>query len=233
MKTLTFLVFSLFALPLSAESAERYPTKKCKTSAGINPIKAKILAHSDGDTITVLFSDKTQGKVRFLAVDTPELHFEGKSQGAPGERAASRLTQLLPKGAEVELQFEVSACDMYGRYLAYVHKEGKDINRQMVLEGFAANFCFAPAISRCQDYLQAAKDAARSRVSLFVAEKVEYPHEFRIRTSGKLEAPYVGNMETKKVLLVRSLDEMRPIPPEQRIFFLKKTDIQAPYILVP
>lgn len=227
MKTL-LLIVALLALPLPANAA----TRKCKPSDGLSPLRAKIVELSDGDTALVEFPDRSQGKVRFLAVDTPETHFEGKSQGAPGERAHEHLNKLLPKGTQIELQFENAACDMYGRFLAYVHKGATDINRQMVADGYAANFCFAPAISRCEDYLKAAKEAEKKRASLFTNEKVEYPHEFRIRSSGKLEAPYVGSMETKQVRKVRSLEEMRPVSPQQRIFFLKESDIKAPYKLV-
>lgn len=233
MRALAFFALALLAIG-AAEAKSKYPLNKCKSreTRPFSTLDVKVEDVSDGDTITVLFENKTVGKVRFLSMDTPETHFEGKTQGEPGDRAHARLLELIPVGTEIRLEFDTNPCDVYGRYLAFVSKDGTDINRQMIAEGLAANFCYAPALTRCDDYLKAALEAQRKRRSLFTAEKVEYPHEFRIRESGRLEAPFVGNLETKKVVEVRNLEDMRPIPPHLRVFFVKKSQIKAPFQLV-
>lgn len=233
MRAISILLLVLFAVG-TAEAKSKYPQNKCKSreTRPFSNVKVKVEEVSDGDTITVLFKNKTVGKVRFLSMDTPETHFEGKTQGEAGDRAHARLAELLPQGSEIQLEFDTNPCDVYGRYLAFVSKDGIDINRQMISEGLAANFCYAPALSRCDDYLKAALEAQAKRRSVFTAEKIEYPHEFRIRESGRLEAPYVGSLESKRVIEVRSLEDMRPIPPHLRVFFVKRSQIKAPYQFV-
>lgn len=217
-----------------AEAKPKYPQNKCKAreTRPFSTLEVKVAGVSDGDTIIVLFKNKSVGKVRLLSMDTPETHFEGKSQGESGERAHARLLELIPEGSEIRLEFDANPCDVYGRYLAFVERNGVDINRQMITEGLAANFCYAPALSRCEDYLGAALEAQAKQRSVFAAEKVEYPHEFRIRESGRLEAPFVGHLETKKVIEVRGLEDMRSVPPHLRVFFLKKSQVKAPFQLV-
>lgn len=84
----------------------------------------------DGDTIEV---DTPEGrrKVRLLRIDTPE-------RGEPGYGEASRaLRELLPRGAPVRLEFEGRREDPYGRTLAYVHVEGRNVSLEMVRQGWS------------------------------------------------------------------------------------------------
>jgi micrococcal nuclease len=82
---------------------------------------------TDGDTIVC--SDNT--RVRLLLVDAPE-----KDQGDFGSVARAALLEMLPLGQVAELEFDVQRADRYGRTLAYVYRDGEQINRAMARKGW-------------------------------------------------------------------------------------------------
>jgi len=69
----------------------------------------------DGDTI-VLSDDR---KVRYIGIDTPEIHHPQKAVQCFGTEAA-RFNKELVEGKEVTLQKDISDTDRYGRLLRYV-----------------------------------------------------------------------------------------------------------------
>lgn len=106
----------------------------------------------DGDT----FSLVDGRKVRMLGIDTPELHFEDFY----AEEAKERLKALIG-GQRVDLEVDpISAdTDRYGRYLRYVHFMERDLNLQLIEEGYAKVFG-KYKIERLEAYYEA-QDAAR------------------------------------------------------------------------
>ena len=69
-------------------------------------IEGKVVSVADGDTITVLDSDKVQHRVRLAGIDAPE-----KSQPF-GNASKKRLSELVG-GKDVRVEFE--KYDRYGR----------------------------------------------------------------------------------------------------------------------
>ena len=88
----------------------------------------RVVKVSDGDTITVLDSSKTQHKIRLQGIDAPE-----KSQAF---RNASRkfLAGLV---ANREVRVAWSKRDRYQRILGTVFVDGKDANLEMLKAGMA------------------------------------------------------------------------------------------------
>lgn len=85
----------------------------------------------DGDTITVLDADKAQHRVRLEGIDAPEI-------GQPfGTVARDRLAALV-KGKSVTLH--AHGRDRYGRTLATVDAEGRDVATQLVTEGLSWHY---------------------------------------------------------------------------------------------
>ena len=88
----------------------------------------------DGDTIAVAGA---QGEVvvRLVGIDAPET---GKGKGQPGQpysRKARKYLMALALDRQVRLVFH--GMDVYGRYLAEVFLDGKNVNLAMVEAGFA------------------------------------------------------------------------------------------------
>lgn len=83
---------------------------------------------TDGDTITVLDHQNQQHTIRLAEIDAPE-------RGQPwGDRSRQGLSTLV-FGKSVSVQ--QTDTDRYGRVVARVFSDGRDVNRAMVEEGAA------------------------------------------------------------------------------------------------
>src|SRR5262245_38545878 len=95
--------------------------------AAAEPLSGKVVGITDGDTITVVVNRHTI-KVRLAEIDTPE-------RGQPWANRAKEALSGKVLGQVVQLQ--VMDTDRYGRTVAKVYCDGRDINREMVREGNA------------------------------------------------------------------------------------------------
>ena len=91
-------------------------------------VVGRVVKVSDGDTITVLDSSKTQHKIRLQGIDAPE-----KSQ-AFGNASRKFLAGLV---ANHEVRVAWSKRDRYQRILGTVFVDGKDANLEMLKAGMA------------------------------------------------------------------------------------------------
>jgi micrococcal nuclease len=92
----------------------------------------RVVFVADGDTLRASIGGESEW-VRFLRIDTPE-------KGEKGYRQAREALIDLVDGEEVTLVFEeegVPERDDYGRLLAYVFFEGKNVNVEMVRLGWS------------------------------------------------------------------------------------------------
>ncbi|MGD9563070.1 MAG: thermonuclease family protein [Pyrinomonadaceae bacterium] len=90
----------------------------------------KVVGISDGDTITVL-TNRKQSKIRLAGIDAPET-------GQDYSDAAKRYLSSLIFGETVAL--EGRKVDRYGRLVAKVIHNGRDINLMMIENGLAWHF---------------------------------------------------------------------------------------------
>ncbi|MFC7176913.1 lamin tail domain-containing protein [Halosegnis marinus] len=107
----------------------------------------------DGDTVEIEYPNGTADTVRLVGVDTPEVHAENSPdefEGVPeteagrdclrrwGEAASERMKERLT-GAEVGLAFDenLDRRGYYGRLLAYVVHEDRNVNYGLVADGYA------------------------------------------------------------------------------------------------
>lgn len=218
------ILFFTFVLSLLSLTAANAQMEKCSAlEKPFSSFSAKVQSVSDGDTIDVKTSGGQIRRIRFLNIDTPETHFQGKSQGESGDLAHRRLEELLPLSSEVTVQYEDKPCDFYGRYLGIVIREKNNINLQMVKEGYAVSLCFAPNLKTCKKFIEASKDNwKRGEFNVFRDMNVLLPHEFRYQKSGRKEAPYLGDIETGQVYPFEQFAEIEGL---NRVFFLSKKDI--------
>ena len=99
----------------------------------------RVVAVLDGDTVVV----EGVGTVRYVGIDTPELHHPRR----PVERFAARATTInrrLVLGRTVRLETDVEPRDAYGRLLAYVYVGEVMVNAEMVRRGAAEQYPFPP-----------------------------------------------------------------------------------------
>ena len=114
----------------------------------------------DGDTIHVRLGDRVE-RVRYIGVNTPEIHHPRKGV-EPGGHEASRVNRELVDGRRVRLELDVQERDRYGRLLAYVWIGDVMVNEELVRLGYAQMMTVPPNV-RYQSRFLAREREARER----------------------------------------------------------------------
>jgi micrococcal nuclease len=111
-------------------------------------IEGTVVRVVDGDTIHVQLADRVE-KVRYIGVDSPEIHHPVKGE-EPGGRAAASVNRGLVEGRRVRLELDVRTRDRWGRLLAYVWVGDTMINAELIRLGYAQVMTVPPNV-RYQD----------------------------------------------------------------------------------
>ena len=122
------LVVLALALPALAQSA----------------LEGTVVRVVDGDTIHVRLGERLE-KVRYIGVDTPELHHPTRGQ-EPGGRTAAAVNGLLVSGRRVRLELDAQSRDRFGRLLAYVWVDATMVNAELVRRGVAQVMTVPPNV---------------------------------------------------------------------------------------
>ena len=114
----------------------------------------------DGDTVLLA----TGERVRYIGIDTPELHHPRKPIQAYA-REAKQFNQNLVAGKTVRLEFDVQRYDKYRRLLAYVYlSDGTFVNAELIRQGYAQILTIPPNVRHSElflKYQQEAREASR------------------------------------------------------------------------
>ncbi len=114
----------------------------------------------DGDTIVL--DDISSTNVRYLGIDSPELHsLDGP--GDPLSEEATRLNRNLIDGKKIRLEFDKERFDPYGRTLAYVFVDDIFVNEQLLKRGLARTLIIKPNDRYAERLLLAEKEAKDDR----------------------------------------------------------------------
>jgi len=101
----------------------------------------------DGDTVKIELASGTVETVRYLLIDTPELHHPKRGEEELGKEAYL-ANRALVQGRRVALELDQVTKDRYGRLLAYVWLEtpsGRElVNAVLVERGLALPYVFPP-----------------------------------------------------------------------------------------
>jgi micrococcal nuclease len=155
----------------SAEFIPLLPTKK--------PLVAYVV---DGDTIAVRI-DRGVEKVRLIGIDTPESrkneraalqaersHRDIKTIMEFGRRAKDALKELLPKGTELRIEYDVQKRDKYGRLLGYVYRtDNTMVNEEIVLRGYAQLLTIPPNVKYVDRFKKALAKSQREKRGLWAS----------------------------------------------------------------
>src|SRR5215475_13758801 len=98
----------------------------------------------DGDTIRVQLCGRVE-RVRYIGVNTPEVHHPRKGE-EPGGRAAAQENGALVAGKRVRLELDVQERDRHGRLLAYVWADDLMINAELLRRGYAQVMTVPPNV---------------------------------------------------------------------------------------
>jgi micrococcal nuclease len=126
----------------------------CGSESACGPSAGVVSRVVDGDTVVLQSGER----VRYLLVDTPE------STGGKREcfGAESRdFNRSLVEGRVVGLRYGEACTDRYGRLLAYVTVEGREVNALLAERGYACVLYIAPAGESRRSEFQALESSAR------------------------------------------------------------------------
>lgn len=168
------LLFTLAMLLLAIPAFAKEP---------IRTIDGVVTKVSDGDTIQVTDSLGTKVKVRYYGIDCPESEKSNRrtgrvsKAGQPYGEEAYRALQGKLQHQHVRL--EVMDKDRYGRTVSIVWLGGRNINKEMVSEGWA--WAYRQYLDRphASEYIQAEEQARSKRLGLWQQSKPQPPWEFR------------------------------------------------------
>jgi micrococcal nuclease len=132
-------------------------TVACSSEPGsaCGPTRAKVVAVTDGDTVTLADGEK----IRYLLVDTNEI--TGGHNDCYGQEARI-LNEQLVLDKTIDLTYDDECRDRFGRLLAWVSVGGQSVNRIMVERGYACVLYIAPNGADERAEYEALEDAARA-----------------------------------------------------------------------
>lgn len=145
----SFILLFLFAFSLTA-----------------NDFSGQVISVHDGDTVRIL-DGKIQKKVRLFGIDAPETNQDF------GSVSRDHLKSLVHR-KKVKVAFKEN--DQYGRIVGELYLNEKNINLQMVQDGYAwvyRNF------NKSKEYIDSEENAKKSKIGLWAGKNPIPPWEFR------------------------------------------------------
>lgn len=201
------------------------------TVAQTQKLTGKVVAISDGDTLTVLDGNRTQHKIRLSGIDAPE-----KAQ-AFGEASKKNLSALV-FGKLVSVEY--SKRDRYGRTVGRVLVENTDICLEQLKAGLAWHYtkyeAEQPPAER-EQYKKAEAEARAAKQGLWRDPSPVAPWNFRHPNEStsregntspqenKAEAGEVRGNKKSRIFHTPECKDYDRIAPENRVIF--KTEAEA------
>jgi len=123
----------------------------------------KVLRVIDGDTIELEGGEK----LRYIGIDTPELHDPRKPVQCFAQKALEKNKQLV-EGKLIKFYKDVNERDKYQRLLGYVYTEdGLFVNLELVKTGYAFSYTYPPDISKQTEFQKAEQEAREKKLGLW------------------------------------------------------------------
>lgn len=124
----------------------------------------------DGDTIEI----ENGIKVRYIGIDTPEIHHPKKDVQCFGKIAAEKNKELV-EGKQIRLKKDISEMDRYGRLLRFVYLEEPTatgpatlfLNDYLVRQGYALASTYPPDITYASQFKEAEIEARENNRGLW------------------------------------------------------------------
>ncbi|MBU0654482.1 MAG: thermonuclease family protein [Gammaproteobacteria bacterium] len=179
-----FLPFAFAAICLAAclDKFDTQPNSKLQaqlppdakmSDAGTLLASGRVVNISDGDTLTVLGTDKQRYKIRLQGIDAPE---KSQPHGQKCKEALMMQTANLP------VEVEAYKLDKYRRVVARITAEGKDVALEQLRNGCAWHYtAYAKEQSDADQkaYASAEKQTRKARKGLWKDKQPTAPWDFR------------------------------------------------------
>lgn len=146
-------------------------------------VDGKITKVSDGDTVHFVDSKGMKLKVRLYGIDAPETEKSNRRTGIvskPGQPYGEEAEKAL-KGKVLGkiVKLEIMDKDQYKRMVSVIILDGRNINKEMVSEGWA--WAYRQYLDRphASDYINAEEQARKQKLGLWTQPNPQPPWEFR------------------------------------------------------
>jgi len=125
-------------------------------------VSGEVVGIADGDTLTILV-EQTQYRVRLFGSDAPEKGqaFGTRSRQALSEKVFGKTVEVVSHGP-----------DRYGRTIGETRLDGRDINLEMVREGWAWHY---KRYSKSKALAGAEKQARKAKAGLWADPNLPAP----------------------------------------------------------
>lgn len=154
-------------------------------SEPIRTVTGTITKVSDGDTIQLTTPEQTKLKVRLYGIDAPEtpkinrqngqVHQPGQPYGVEAQKA------LKDKIMGKHVKLEILDIDKYRCMVGMVWLNDRNINLEMVREGYAEAFIEYLKPPYCAEFLEVERKTRGVRLSVLSLPDYERPREFQKR----------------------------------------------------
>jgi micrococcal nuclease len=139
-------------------------------------VKGTVTKVIDGDTVIIRPLSGKQIKCRLYGIDAPEMPYDGNPGQAYGRASDRELNNLiLHTAVEMTLTGESS----YDREICIIKKMGVDINREMVIRGYAWAYREHLRGNYESEYIGAENEARKMHRGLWQQANPQPPWEFR------------------------------------------------------
>lgn len=132
---------------------------------GAPALEGLVVKVVDGDTIHVRIGNRVE-QVRYIGINTPELHHPRKGE-EPGGREAGLKNGELVAHTRVRLELDVQSRDRYGRLLAYVWVGDVMVNAELVRLGYAQVMTVPPNVRYQALFLKLQREAREAARGLW------------------------------------------------------------------
>ena len=130
-----------------------------KPDSGMISGSVTLISVGDGDTVRVTKGKGAKATIRLACIDAPE-----KSQGTSGEFATKMLKDLISRKS---ILLRPKSKDKYGRTVAEIYSENRNINLQMIEMGAA--YAYQKYLKQCDEssYLSAETKARKNGLGVW------------------------------------------------------------------
>jgi len=149
----------------------------------IRTVTGTVTKVSDGDTIHIATLEQTKLKVRLYGIDAPETPKINRQSGhvhQPGQPYGEESWKALKdKIMGKQVRLEILDIDKYRRMVGMVWLDDRNINLEMVREGYAEAFIEYLKPPYRAEFLKAVQEARAGGKNIWSLPKHERPREFR------------------------------------------------------
>ena len=153
--------------------------------AAIRTVTGTVTKISDGDTIHLTTPEQTILKVRLYGIDAPETDKINNKTGRvniPGQPYGDEsMNALTNKIMGQKVKVDILDIDKYRRMVGMIYLDDRNINLEMIREGYAEGFIEYLKEPYKSEFLKVEREAQAAKKGIWSLPAYERPREFRKR----------------------------------------------------